>query len=1023
MEVEKVLDYREEDVDEIIDDLRVDKTEPVSTKGGATSSTTENGSPSDGKSSKYSTKYRPFERNSSFTEINDSAEVAETKTQIFQPVERCRKVLEKIWEEPLATGFIDPVDTDTYEDYLEVVGEAISLSEIKEKLEIGEYSKYGQYSKFAQDMRKIWRNCKAYNLYKSQIWLSAHYLSILFERLFQAWIVSFSDGTIPFSEPAAKPWESACRECLIEENEDEMMLCDHCDSAHHIYCLNPPLKKVPEGSWMCSRCTDWLSRSGAKLYTATAEEEVRLLVEGAQQRKVVRIRKKKYLVKWRGLSYKECTWETASDINDDAILAEYHRVNDSPPDEPPLTQAEIGVELAKDRKNQLLPAGMNMGRENPITDLDSQVYAQIRSYHFLRWNKTVPNALLRECGPSSYAYTKGVKYPIALPRYLQEIVEKVEAHEPSPANIDKDILENDETEEKLDSREDTERSDQVEQTKSELDKKSDVVDDDDASTEPLKLDMDYQCVYIDSEVDIVRREVADLLADVVYSTARDFFKAPIPPYPSRPLLPSRYQSPSEIEVCVPKGNRSLGLKVGLFNKSVVVVGFKPIDDKGNKGSVENTYRVKAGDILVAINGLYVHEFKFEDVLQLLKGCNQPFLYLRFLRIPSSIESKEDGYVHKYMLTRPKKSPRVPFPHRSMFFGVFPSLLKDLEWSAEYFQGYEKVYLGDYSSEQEAALAYDAAIKEKCVSENSELCRNFDEDNNLTSLTATLKKIVLIERAANKEAFEAAKTKSMRRIPASLLMSRKKKKQKEGAATDRGDNEEKTKEEQFEGDADENEADDEMDVENEDASPFLIEAPLVKDVPDFHSIDSRDSESDIASLLSVTNESSDDELVRMLEDDVEDHGSDEEEDEDDDDDNQWNSDNSDNDWKPKDKTASQVYEPDGPVGRLLRAVNETDYPPFRSDWVNYVMELAVEKEKEEETAKTVQKSKKIQQIDMVKNEVIRIWDSVNQAARALNIPANEISATLANDFDSAGGFKWQSLLLEEGDELEEEDEVS
>lgn len=63
----------------------------------------------------------------------------------------------------------------------------------------------------------------------------------------------------------------------------------------------------------------------------------------------MKIKKKKYLVKWRGLSYRECTWETAKDINDDAKIADYHQLNDSPPDEPPLTQAEIGLELAKDR--------------------------------------------------------------------------------------------------------------------------------------------------------------------------------------------------------------------------------------------------------------------------------------------------------------------------------------------------------------------------------------------------------------------------------------------------------------------------------------------------------------------------------------------------------------------------------------------------------------------------------------------------------------------------------------------------
>lgn len=33
-------------------------------------------------------------------------------------------------------------------------------------------------------------------------------------------------------------------------NDDEMMLCDHCDANHHIYCLRPPLSKVRFGHFM-----------------------------------------------------------------------------------------------------------------------------------------------------------------------------------------------------------------------------------------------------------------------------------------------------------------------------------------------------------------------------------------------------------------------------------------------------------------------------------------------------------------------------------------------------------------------------------------------------------------------------------------------------------------------------------------------------------------------------------------------------------------------------------------------------
>lgn len=54
--------------------------------------------------------------------------------------------------------------------HTDVIERPICLRDVKNKVEAGEYSKYMQHTKFAQDMRLIWRNCKLYNLYRSQIW-------------------------------------------------------------------------------------------------------------------------------------------------------------------------------------------------------------------------------------------------------------------------------------------------------------------------------------------------------------------------------------------------------------------------------------------------------------------------------------------------------------------------------------------------------------------------------------------------------------------------------------------------------------------------------------------------------------------------------------------------------------------------------------------------------------------------------------------------------------------------------------
>jgi Chromo (CHRromatin Organisation MOdifier) domain len=45
--------------------------------------------------------------------------------------------------------------------------------------------------------------------------------------------------------------------------------------------------------------------------SANAEEEARAMADGAVLRKVVKSKKRKYFVKWRGLSYRDSTWETA----------------------------------------------------------------------------------------------------------------------------------------------------------------------------------------------------------------------------------------------------------------------------------------------------------------------------------------------------------------------------------------------------------------------------------------------------------------------------------------------------------------------------------------------------------------------------------------------------------------------------------------------------------------------------------------------------------------------------------------
>ena len=294
VEVEKILDIREEEVSEVVDDhpppsaitatdeklddeidgladnendvvassnksatFAAASSVSVTTRGNNSNTSTKNQSISSrtGSANDLSAVVTTADGTIAVTGENTGDEVKTASThQLFAPAERCRKVLEKIWDDPASLSFQEQVDTKLYDDYLDVVEEPMCLRDVMNKLNAGEYTKFGQYRKFQKDMRLIWSNCKAYNLYKSQIWHTAHAFSLMFERLYQAWVTSFSDGSIKIDEPLGQPWLSSCRVCLTEDDDDKILLCDHCDASFHIYCLSPPLKKVCLSCFMLFFC-------------------------------------------------------------------------------------------------------------------------------------------------------------------------------------------------------------------------------------------------------------------------------------------------------------------------------------------------------------------------------------------------------------------------------------------------------------------------------------------------------------------------------------------------------------------------------------------------------------------------------------------------------------------------------------------------------------------------------------------------------------------------------------------------
>lgn len=48
--------------------------------------------------------------------------------------------------------------------------------------------------------------------------------------------------------------DQICEQCRSGLHGEVMLLCDRCNRGWHIYCLSPPLKKIPQGNWYCFEC-------------------------------------------------------------------------------------------------------------------------------------------------------------------------------------------------------------------------------------------------------------------------------------------------------------------------------------------------------------------------------------------------------------------------------------------------------------------------------------------------------------------------------------------------------------------------------------------------------------------------------------------------------------------------------------------------------------------------------------------------------------------------------------------------
>jgi hypothetical protein len=79
-------------------------------------------------------------------------EKAQRPNGLWQPIRRCRMVLDRLSKDSFADIFLEPVDLNEFTDYGEYVDSPMDMATVRKKLAT---KKYQGPENFARDMRKV----------------------------------------------------------------------------------------------------------------------------------------------------------------------------------------------------------------------------------------------------------------------------------------------------------------------------------------------------------------------------------------------------------------------------------------------------------------------------------------------------------------------------------------------------------------------------------------------------------------------------------------------------------------------------------------------------------------------------------------------------------------------------------------------------------------------------------------------------------------------------------------------------
>uniref|UniRef100_A0A673B8R8 Chromodomain helicase DNA binding protein 3 n=1 Tax=Sphaeramia orbicularis TaxID=375764 RepID=A0A673B8R8_9TELE len=142
--------------------------------------------------------------------------------------------------------------------------------------------------------------------------------------------------------------------CRVCKDGGELLCCDTCTSSYHIHCLNPPLPEIPNGEWLCPRCTcpPIKGRVQKILHWRWGDPPPPIPVPPAPDAPpdaplpppMKGRAEREFFVKLTGQSYWHCTWitELQLEIFHSVMYRNYQRKTDM--DEPPSLDYGSGAE-------------------------------------------------------------------------------------------------------------------------------------------------------------------------------------------------------------------------------------------------------------------------------------------------------------------------------------------------------------------------------------------------------------------------------------------------------------------------------------------------------------------------------------------------------------------------------------------------------------------------------------------------------------------------------------------------------